>query len=401
MKNSVAIQNVARVIANRVRYHSPIVYDDDIDFKALQDFGIDINLPIFKFEKQMTKPLLKAFTLAKKFVNFNLVVTNKTNCSFALFLPENTVNLHLLHMINKMNINYKAMTDYNLKLDIDYLKIGGKTLDLKYNDFCMEKHDSMNGILISQRVFVCNGEFSIIELCNSNSFESEIEISYNKNLEKGNYFFKKKGRSLMAVNLRNKETQFLNTNLSIRDIFYSCVDGVENSCFACVKFTEKIKLKPFQKKCIYINFGKNMLSLKKQDEIEKIFSYSKKVCYENFDFKVFTIDKDFDDKINNTLPREIWLEWLKGTKNKEKEREYLKERQKIFTRQKNRIVFDCEQYAKLRQLDIFDGTSFRHVYIHNFAEENSLSIGNASFQNLRSFSLDKIMPKTQICLHFK
>ena len=42
-------------IVNRVKYHAPIVYDDNIDRRVLFENGIDINLPIFKFEKKLNK----------------------------------------------------------------------------------------------------------------------------------------------------------------------------------------------------------------------------------------------------------------------------------------------------------------------------------------------------------
>ena len=135
--------------------------------------------------------------------------------------------------------------------------------------------------------------------------------------------------------------------------------------------------------------------------MEKIFTLAKNKCYENFDYKIYSSDKQFDDNVNLHLPRDIWISWLNGKREFEKEEEYIRLKNQIFAREKNRIVFLCENFRNLREIDFFDGREYREVYIKNFSSENSLVIGSAIFQNLRSFCLDKIKPKTQICLHFK
>lgn len=396
-----AIENVARIIVNRVRYHSPIVYDDEVDIKRLEDFGINVSLPIFKFEKEMTKPLLKAFALAKKVQNFNLVTTKKTKCPFALFLPSESVDLRLVQLVNKLNINYKTSSSYVPKFDIDHLKIGGKSLNLKFENFCLDKHDSINGVLVRHRQFVASGECNIVEVINSNMTESEIEIEYFKNLPLGNYFFKKENHSIKITNLFNREVCFFNSNFNLTNVYFSCVDGLENSFFACIKIKEKIVLKPYQKKAFFINFGDKKFYINLLSDMETLLESARKRCYENFDMKVFTSDKSYDEKINEVLPRDIWLAWLDGKRDVELEREYKTERQKVFVRQNGKICFNLEEYKKFREVDIFDGEEFRTVYIKNLSLENSLHIGSAVFQNLRTFCLDKIKSKTQICLHFK
>ncbi len=401
MTRKESIENVARVIVNRVRYHSPVVYDDEVDLKMLQEFGINTSLPIFKFEKEITKPLLKAFSLAKKYCNFNLVTTQRTKCPFALFLPVDCVNLQLVQLINKLNINYKANSAYVPKFEIDYLKIGGKSLNLKFDDFCLDKHESINGILTRHRQFYASGECNIVEFVNSNSKEEVIEIEYNHNLSKGYYHFKKENHSVKIVNLFTREVCYFNSNINQNSIFFSCVDGVESSSFACVRFRERVVLKPYQKKVLFLNFGDKKFYINSFSDMEALCESAKRRCYENFDFKVFTCNKSYDEKINQNLPREIWLSWLDGKRNKELEKEYIDERQKVFSRNQGKIHFNLEEHKNFREVDIYDGKEFRPVFIKNLSFENSLHIGSAVFQNLRSFCLDKIKGKTQICLHFK
>lgn len=394
------IENLARIIANRVRYHAPVVYDGEVDFEVLEKFGVDLSLPIFKFENELSKPLIKAFSIAKKIVNFNLVATQKSKCNFALYLPTNSASLRLLQEINKLNINYKTNSLYIPHHEFDYIKVGGKELKLKYNNFCLEKYENFDGILVGERQFVASGEFTIIELCNSNKIDCEIEISFNKNLKNGYYYFKRNSYNLEIKNLFSQEYKYLNSNLSMKSIFFSCVDGVENSCDACIKFSEKIKLKACQKKYFYLHFGDIKISKLGLDEVEKIYEKATKKCYKNFDVRISTTDAKNDNYFNNILPRDIWISWLNGQKNKNLERQYIERKQEVVTRKNNKVYFDGN-YENFKRIYIFDGDDFRQVRVENGAGENALVIGNTSFLNLKCFSLDKIKGKGQICLQFK
>ena len=62
------------MIINRAKFHAPIVFDANIDKTILLQNELDFRLPVFKFEKEMTSKLLKAFELAKREIDFNLIV---------------------------------------------------------------------------------------------------------------------------------------------------------------------------------------------------------------------------------------------------------------------------------------------------------------------------------------
>lgn len=401
MTKKEAIENLARIIVNRVKYHAPLTYDGEINFKLLEEFGIDLSLPVFKFENKLTKPLIKAFSLAKKVVDFNFVTTNKTNCPFALFLPREHVCLELLQNINKLNINYKSTSNFEPFFERDFLKINGKILDLKYNKYCLEKFENIDGVLVTQREFVCSGQTVFLELCNSNKIKTEIEISYNKNLQSGYYYFSKDNTGIKAVNLYNKNTTFLNANFEIKNSIFSCVSGVENSRYPCIKFLEKIVLKPFQRKVVFINYGEKRFSLKNEKEFENLFDFSFKKCCENFDLKIETMDKNLDEKINNLLPRDIWIAWANGKRDYEKEEEYLSFKNRLFLRKENKIIFSNNDFNGFKKIELFDGVKYRDIEIKHSCATNSLKIDRTSFMNLKTLSLDKISPHSQICLQFK
>ena len=74
MKSREYIKNAKNMIINRAKFHAPIVFDANIDKTILLQNELDFRLPIFKFEKEMTSKLLKAFELAKREIDFNLIV---------------------------------------------------------------------------------------------------------------------------------------------------------------------------------------------------------------------------------------------------------------------------------------------------------------------------------------
>ena len=78
MRKSEYIQKAKNVILNRVRFHAPIVYDDKIDKTVLFVNGIDVEKPVFKFDKQLNNRLLKAFSLAQQEEDFNLLLSTSS-----------------------------------------------------------------------------------------------------------------------------------------------------------------------------------------------------------------------------------------------------------------------------------------------------------------------------------
>ena len=400
MKKKDSIENVARIIVNRVKYHAPVMLDGEIDLRILENFGIDTSLPLFVFGNELSKPLLKAFSLAKKRIDFNFVTTKKSKCPFALYLPEKSVSFELLDAIKKLDINYKTNSLYIPHSENDYIKIGGKELELEYNNFSLEKHANIDGVLVSQRTIYASGNFTVIELCNSNKNATEIEIAYNKNLKHGYYVFNRHFGSLEIKNLYSQKCSYLNTNCDIKNIFFSCVDGVESSTNACIKFSQKIRLKPYHKKYIYFHFGDEKFVINSFDEIERIFDLSLKKCYKNFDVKIATLNKDFDEKFNNLFPKKIWLGWLSGKRDIEVEKEYIEDKEKILLRDKNKIFFNGN-YNNFKRIFVFDGEEYRQIKVDNLAKENAIVVGKTSFVNSKTLHLDKIKSYLQICLQFK
>ena len=135
MKKSEYIQKAKNAILNRVRFHAPVVYDDKIDKKVLFLGGVDVNLPVFKFDKTLNKNLLKAFKLALKEEKFNLVfdalsVDRKMKKTLdvmdnVLVYDKQSSPISFVEMINKLNINYSASSNYNHEFKDKFFKVNG------------------------------------------------------------------------------------------------------------------------------------------------------------------------------------------------------------------------------------------------------------------------------------
>ena len=115
------IEQIKNLILNRVKFHAPIVYDDEIDKTVLFNNGIDTNMPIFVYKKELNKTLIKAFRKASQEANFNLLIPIENvslkeekvlkkikNCVFY----SKKSNFKLLSMINKLNINYFSSSNH-------------------------------------------------------------------------------------------------------------------------------------------------------------------------------------------------------------------------------------------------------------------------------------------------
>ena len=77
MKKKEYLDRVKNLIINRLKFHSPNLKDGDVDYSILEVVGIDKNYPIFVYKKPLDKLLYKAFLSVKKYIQFNLILTEK------------------------------------------------------------------------------------------------------------------------------------------------------------------------------------------------------------------------------------------------------------------------------------------------------------------------------------
>ena len=156
MKKQEYIEKAKTAILNRIRFHAPIVFDDKVDKTVLFVNGVNIEYPIFKFDKILNKRLVKAFELAKKEEKFNLLLSssslgnlkerNLKNLSDTVVYNQQYCPVKFVEMINKLNINYQASSNYNLVFKDKYFKINGQILNPKFEEFKLKQNFVLDNI---------------------------------------------------------------------------------------------------------------------------------------------------------------------------------------------------------------------------------------------------------------
>ena len=315
------IQKATSTILNRVKFHAPIVFDDDVNFKALQSGGVDARMPIFIFDKQLSRPLLRAFVLARKQENFNLLFSNRSvgklqkavckKLPGAVIFDENCSSA-FLQAISKLNINYFSSSNYNLSFKENFFKVNGQILNPHFEDFSLRQVAAIGRIFVDYQEFVLNGNNFFCQMQNSSSEQAKVEVELNIPLAKGYYYFKRLSRAVMIENLLTKEKMYLNFVCRNAKFSFSDVDGLENSVFSCVNVKAIIQLAAGEESHVFFNFGISKFAPRGLDEIKKMKALSWRKCCEIFNLQVKTKNPQFDFFFNKTLPQRIWINWLNG-----------------------------------------------------------------------------------------
>lgn len=360
MKKSNYVFNMSNLIKNRVKYHAPINFYDDIDFDKILSVGIDLSLPVFIMEKPIYKHLFKAFEKAQKEVDFNLVLYKNNKRVQRKIKRCFVVEKDSIKGLEKLNINYKTCSSYHKVEKGNYLKIGKVFDEFEEKDFYLEQKAFVEGIFVCCRKFLISGENYIIEMSNCSNKQTQIEIEYNKELERGYYLFAKQKNGIKIMNLSTRENLFFNANFGKFQESYSCIDGLENSTYARINAKSKIELKPFEKKSFFINFGNKCFYLKNLSEMNYVFDLSRKKHYEIFDVKITSFDKTFERIFNNDLPLKIWRAWIDGKKDTESEKVYLDYKNQIFARQKKKIIL-LKNDLKIQDVMLYNGKYFKKI----------------------------------------
>ena len=356
------IFNMANLIKNRVNYHAPINFDGVIDFDKIIHKGIDLSLPVFIIEKALNKDLIKAFLLAQKEVKFNLIIREKNKLALKKLKNCFYIKNGELNELEKLNINYKTMTTYYKIESGNYLKINNEELKCDQIDFYQEGKGLNDGVLIKLKKFLLNGENYFIELCNTKNSQKIIEVEYNKDLDKGYYKFYKLRKSVKILNLTTNRTCFFNANLGSICERYSCVDGIESCTYSRINYKVKLLLKPFEKRCLFINFGENCFTLNNESEMTNFFNISQKECFEIFNIKIESNDKIFEKTFNRVLPIKIWQSWLNGDRNLKLEERYVKIKNNIVLKEGKQFVLQKNNY-NIDSIFCFNGKCYKKIAI--------------------------------------
>lgn len=363
------IKKLAMLIKNRVKFHAPKSIDEQVDFELLDAVGINKNLPIFVFKKKMTKVFVKAFILAQKEVDFNLILPSESSLKQTWlkrlknvhFIDENSCGFSLNYCIEKLNINYLTHSSFSPRISKHYIKINEQEVSLDFTQFYLHKKQQCNGVIFDIKKFLLNGINISTTFLNPYNEVKSIYFEVNIPLPNGYYNFSKVKTGVKIKNLTSKDVSYFNYNCQA-NLSFSCIDGLESSTRACVNLSAKITLHPHEQRRVYFNYGDNAYMFNSPKLVDQFFLLSQQKTFEKFPIKINSRDKAFDDRFNNILPNKIWLAWAGDTIDEASEIEYLKLKSSIIT-EKEKGYFINENFKGLKEVKIYQNGSFKRVFI--------------------------------------
>ena len=386
-------------ILNCVRFHAPVCFSADIDRTVLFSHGIDLDSPIFVYENAVDNNLFAAFKEAAKEEKFNLLlpIENLSKRMERRFQKLKNVifysrsqEMNFLNMINKLNINYRSKSNYNLIYKDKFCKINGVILNPKYRNFHLYDEEKIDSLKVVYREFLLNGNNIYICLKNETAKDERVSLVLNFPLKRGYYLFKKHNGYFSIDNLQNGEKLFFNYISPSASVSYSMIDGLDNSCYATIFLKLNFVLKAGADRVIFFNLSNKKSPLKTKAQFDKLFNLAINKCMDTFDLRVKTKNQKFDQYFNNTLPRKVWMKWLNFEDDDELVRKYMTYRS-LFIKGKEKISFVPFKEIGLKELGIFNGEYYKKILI-SFGAEKCLQVGETKFFNINNitrFSLKK------------
>lgn len=408
MRKSEYIQKAKNAILNRVRFHAPIVYDDKIDKTVLFVNGIDVEKPVFKFDKQLNNRLLKAFSLAQQEEEFNLLLSTsslenvkqsklKTMKNTIVYSAQNSP-VSFVEMVNKLNINYQSSSNYNLVYKDKFFKVNDEILNPSYKEFLLRQNLVSDGVWVEYHEFVLNGDNFFVKFTNKSDKEKKMSLELNVPLRKGYYYFKKKNKCIVVENLLTKEKLFLNYIGKNCEFSFSNVDGLENSVFCCINVKMNLNIDSKQQKFVFFNLGDSEFCLKNLSQINTFKDAAIKKCCEIFNVRVKTKEPKFDNYFNTTLPRRIWINWLNNEIDMDLEEKYVSLK-KLFVKGQENFSFVPFKKIGVKEIGIFNGAYYKKILVVS-SSERFLRVGKTFFYNINGVTNHSLRNSEPIMLSF-
>lgn len=367
------IDKLKNLIINRVKYHSPLLKDDNIDYKLLDAVGVDSRYPIFIFKKPIDKVFYQAFFKAKSEVDFNLILTKKPQINTrkidkldkSYIFYEDEIGPNFLSNLEALNINYITHSGFERNLEGEFLKINGRKLEFDYIPYFYNKKYMENSVIFEAKSFLLNGKNFIINMINTKKESRKVSIEINLPLPRGYYYFKKENNCIIIENLTSKEKAYFNYNFKNAKISFSAMDGIESCTYACVNIKAEFELLPQQTKKIFYSFSSQKFCLFSPKEMKNFFDISQQKMNEIFDVKITSRDKGFDNNFNFELPKKVWESWHKFGVNQESENEWIKIKNDLLKNSRKGVQIN-QEIKGLKEVKFFRNMTWKRVFIlHN------------------------------------
>ncbi len=201
-------------IISCAKYGAPKLYNENIDFLALKNFGIDITIPILYFKK-FDSETYNAVQIAKTYYKFNAITDIRfSNTSYhdILYLDSEFSIMSLYCSIMALNV-YAEDKFKVIKNDDDKLttKVNNQAITYTYiennNYQTYQFSNSETHIQINQ--FNFDGEYKKISIQNKSSKSISIDLEFIYDLNTRNLYFENTKRQCKIVDVVTKQFKFL------------------------------------------------------------------------------------------------------------------------------------------------------------------------------------------------
>ncbi|MBO5394750.1 MAG: hypothetical protein J6A28_02470 [Clostridia bacterium] len=400
------IEKLSQLIVNKVTFNAPITLGEEVDYSLLSAINIDVKYPIFIFKKPLNKLYYKAFLLAQKVCQFNLILTEQPHISNSLFkLLKNTfvflsdeIGSELKILLEKLNINYLVKSNFKIKNNREYLKINNEEINFDFIPFYNHKKIMKNGIITEIKQFLLNGKNYAIDLVNTRDKNNLIDLELNIPLPQGYYLFKNKFNCIEIENLTNKDRAFFNYFAGNFKTDFSCVDGLTSCTYACINFKCQIQLKAKEKKQVFFNFGEEKFSSFTPKDVKEFFNISQAQMFEIFDTRILSRDQGLDNLFNIELPKKIWNSWNNFSYDEQSENRWLSLKGEIIKQSPvGREV--SKDIASLKEVKIYIGGVWKRVFIVR-GESTYLFAGRVKYFNYTLLTKEIFDKNNEIYLSF-
>lgn len=416
MRKKTYIEKIKNTILNRVQFHAPIVFDDYIDFKSLEEHLVDIKKPIFKYEKPLNNNIIRAFKSALREKEFNLLVPknclnnniqlkNLQRVPQVVFFDPPHEKKSFMESINKLNINYASASNYDMKFRDRFFKVNSKILNPHFEEFSLKEFCVVDEIFVDYCEFVLNGSNFFCQFQNKSSNVRRVEFELNVPLENGYYLFKRQNKNVMIENLLTKKKKFLSYLCRNARFSFSDVDGLENSVFCCVNVKVAVTLSAGQSGFLFFNLGDEIVPIKNIGQVFEWKNLARKKSYEIFNLQVKTRNPQFDYFFNKILPMRAWINWMNNVPDRSYEQKY-KLYKRLFVREDSnssyeRIRLNLVNFKEIgiKEFGIFNGEYFKKVIVIKGGEK-FLRVGKTFFYNINGITKYSLKSKEAISVCF-
>ena len=227
------LESIENLIINRLKYHSPILDENDIDYGLLEAMNVQTQYPVFVFKKPLDKLFYKAFCEVKKKIDFNLILTKTpiikekwlTKMDKTFLLLEDEMGPTLLRSLNGLNVNYQSNSRFEKTIEEEFVKFNGKKIEFDYVPYYDSKKYIENGVIFDIKRFLLNGKNYIINIINTKTNIKKINFEFNLPLPRGYYFFKRYPNFIEIENLTSKDKAFFSYNFRNCKFSFSRMNG--------------------------------------------------------------------------------------------------------------------------------------------------------------------------------